>query len=102
MTQKFFIVFVLCVSSVYAQTSKPKIPPVVPVELREKFFKAQSEYQNAAINLREATTTAQVKNSVLQEQMEKIKTSCGKEFRPNLDKDGEIVCIDVPKAAEAV
>jgi len=85
----------------YAQTEKPKALPLISVEIREKFFKAQSEYQDAVIGLREATTKAQVKNSALQEQMEKIKVACGTEYIPNLDKDGEIVCTDKPKIPDS-
>lgn len=95
------LVALSCVSFVYAQTAKPKTAPVVPVELREKFFKAQAEYQTEAAKAQQATQSAQVKNVALNEQMEKLKTACGAEYVPNLDKDGEIICTEKPKAPEA-
>lgn len=84
----------------YAQTAKSKTAPVVPVELREKFFKAQAEFQGASVAAKEAASAAQAKNTVMMEQIEKIKTVCGADFAPNTDKDGEIICQEKPKAAE--
>ncbi len=89
-----------CAVFTSAQAPKPKTPPTISVEVREKFFKAQSEYQNAAETLREATTLAQTKNTTLQEQVKNIQVVCGTEFQPNIDKDGELVCVDKPKTPE--
>lgn len=105
MTMKTMIVLAFCVSTAVAQTApqKPapaaKKVPTISVDTREKFFKAQAEFQNASFALREATQAAQIKNSVLQQQMDALKNACGKEYQPNMDKDGEIVCTETPKAA---
>ncbi len=90
-------VLLMMVPVSYAQTEKPKTPPIISIELREKYFKAQSEYQVAAIRLRELTSEAQVKNSALQDVVSKINATCGENFLADTDKDGEIVCIDKPK-----
>jgi hypothetical protein len=99
MTKKYFML-VLCAGTVFAQDAKPKAAPVVPVELRERFFKAQSEYRASAADAQQATQAAQAKNSALQSEIEKLKSACGANFNPNLDKDGEIVCESVGKTPE--
>jgi hypothetical protein len=96
----------LCIS-LSAQENKPKvtvakptIPPTISVEMREKYFKTQAEFQVAETALKEATQAAQIKNSALQEQVAKIRAVCGDAFSPNMDKDGEVICsanLDVKK-----
>lgn len=91
---------VLCSMTVFSQEPKPKSPPTISVDLREKFFKAQSEARLAEGTLQQATVVAQTKNAALQEQVNKLNTACGTEHTPNLDKDGELVCVDKPKTPE--
>lgn len=90
---------VLCSMAVFSQEPKPKAP-TISVDLREKFFKAQSEARLAEGTLQQATVVAQTKNAALQEQVNKLNTACGTEYTPNLDKDGELVCVDKPKTPE--
>lgn len=102
MTYVSFAAVILVASALWvgAQTPKTKTAPTIPIEVREKYFKARSEYQAAQTVADQASKAAQEKNNVLQEQAKKIESLCGAEYAPILDKDGELACSDKPKIPE--
>jgi hypothetical protein len=81
---------------VTAPVAKPKTPPAIPVETREKFFKAQAEVESAQTAFQQAQKTMQDKTAAFQAQLAKAQEACGADYTITLDMDGELVCVEKP------
>lgn len=91
---------VLLTVSAVAQ-DKPKVePPAVPVEFKAEFFKAQSQMQQTEASLEQTPQwkVAQEKQQAFQVVIVKFQKLCGSEFQPQLDTNGDPVCVLKPPA----
>ena len=74
--------------------------PEVPLDLREKFFKAYSEKMDADAQLQAAQQTEVQRNTALQGVVSQVQNICGKKYRavryPN-QHDGEVFCELAPE-----
>jgi hypothetical protein len=80
---------------------KPKVAPVIPVEVREKLFKAQAELLASQTALEHAQQAAQAKTAAFQVEVKKAQETCGADYSVNLDQVGEVVCTENPAAPKA-
>lgn len=80
-------------------TPKPKTvtPPVLTDAQKLIYFKANSEYQTAASQAKEADQTAQQKQAALQSAAKLLVDACGKDFGPSLNTMGDPICVAKPK-----
>jgi hypothetical protein len=103
--------------SVGALAQTPKAPeppkpaktgdaPAIPVELREKYFKAVSQAQQAQVQLEQLQKVVTERNTEVQASVAELTKACGDKHRPNIGKDGEPFCEAKPpepvKPAEPV
>lgn len=89
---------VLLTVSAVAQ-DKPKVePPAVPVEFKAEFFKAQSQMQQTEASLEQTPQwkVAQEKQQAFQAVIVKFQKLCGADFQPQLDTNGDPVCVAKP------
>lgn len=85
------------------QIAAPK-PPTISVELREKFFRAQSEVLQANEQAEAATRNAQQKQTAFQLAVRDLEGACGGKYQPTM-KDGEPTCepkVDATSAKDGV
>jgi hypothetical protein len=113
---KYLAVVMMAASAVSAQTPavKPAVPPqaklevkpeakpapAVPVELKEKFFKAQLEALEAQDAAKLAQDEEKAKLDLFQATVKKAQEACGSEHQLSLDKERELTCVEKPKPAE--
>ena len=85
-------------ASLSAQTSAP----VVPDSLALKYFKAQSQAQQAQTVLEQTPQWKEVqsKQEVLRSVIQEFGTLCGSKFHPQLDSKGDPICEANPKPPE--
>lgn len=98
---------VLLTVSAFAQ-DKPKVeppanPPAVPVEFKAEFFKAQSQMQQTEASLEQTPQwkAAQDKQQAFQLVIVKFQKLCGSDFQPQLDTNGDPVCVAKPTPSPA-
>jgi len=91
----------------FAQTPKPAAPvpaakaaPTVPVEIKERFHKARADAAESQLRFQAAQQDAQAKSLAYQKEIAAAQGACGADYAVNLDKSGELVCQEKPKAAE--
>lgn len=101
----FALLFALIAPAFAAQAPKeePKKadPPVIATDLKEKFFKAQSELSSAQLTLERTKEFQdhQVKAAAFQNLINDLVKLCGNDFQIGLDKDGDPTCL--PKVPPA-
>ena len=66
--------------------------PTVSDAQRAKLFKAELEYSQAQTTAQQAQQIAKDKGVILQQAVDDIKKTCGKDFTPNIDKEGNPEC----------
>lgn len=72
--------------------------PVVSDAQKLKFFKAQAELEGAQAAAKEATSSVQQKMVTLQSVVSEIANTCGKNFMPTMNKQGDPECVAKPAA----
>lgn len=83
---------------------KPKTPPAIPLELRAKYFKAQTQAQAAQTEVENTPQYKflQAKRQSAIDVSNEIQTLCGENFVAQLDKDGDPACVAKPEPPKAV
>jgi hypothetical protein len=92
------ITFVAILSGVPFAQPTPATPPAVPVEFKAEFFKAQSQMQQTEASLEQTPQwkVAQEKQQAFQAVIVKFQKLCGSDFQPQLDTNGDPVCVVKP------
>lgn len=86
-------------------TPKPALPPVakvapvISIELKAAFFKAESQAQSAQSDLEKIPQYQEtlVKGKLLSTTVDRIREACGTDFELQLDATGDPVCVVKPE-----
>lgn len=87
----------------FMQTAAPKEapkPPVISDAQKLAYFKANSEFQTASVQVEQATKLAQQKQVALQAAGNAIVEACGKDFTATMDGKGDPACVAKPEPAK--
>lgn len=84
-----FLVIGLCVGAMLAQQPKTAKPPAIPDALQARFWKAQTQLKNAQDAARSAEEQSQ-------QVVKEIQAACGAEFQPQMNPQGDPVCVAKP------
>jgi hypothetical protein len=71
-------------------------PPVLSDTVKMRYFKAQSELQQASMQAQQAAQAAQLKQVAMQAAVKAVTDACGKDFQPSIGPDGDPACVPVP------
>lgn len=88
----------LCVGAMLAQQPTPP-PPVIPAALVTRVFKAQAQLAQAELQQAGADAAVQSKAQVVQELFKELQTVCGDKNQPQLNQQGDPVCVAKPWSA---
>lgn len=99
MKAKFWIIYLtllaagLLAGAASAQTPKP---PDIPATLSAKFFKAHSESTDAQLQVINAQRQVDAKVQAERQVIAELQAACGEKFQPNMNQQGDVVCVAKP------
>lgn len=93
------LLLIAVLSTTFIQTAKApvKTPPIISIEQKMEFFKAQSAYQDAALRAQQAELFAQQKLNLLNDKARELNKTCGEGFQATIDPQGYPVCTVIPE-----
>lgn len=89
----------VCAALTWAQGPVAK-PPIITDAQRAAYFKAQSEYQAAAMAAEHAANDREYRQKALRDAMEEITKVCGKDYTPTMTPAGDPACVAKPVVKE--
>jgi len=89
-------ILTLMLATASAQTA-PK-PPSIPLELSYKFAKAHAATSDARLAVDAAQKLVDARNQAEGQIVQELVKTCGEKFQPQIDGNGDPVCVPKPEA----